>query len=366
MSSANDWDYMMFRLAGMDSAYIQSDPLAAEGELQVARSLGWLISLLLAFNFLCTTFAVSEIFFELRDYFPDFVFYVLFVIPIGVLWTFVLLVLVRFSLMVGHLGHESVVGKIQKLLAVFPIVITLGLLGFIASVPLQVKSLSHDLRYAQMIRHWDSLGESVLTIDLDFIALGSPDAHGCLKKFLDPKVFVDSVESIHQLSECREIYTSTLSSENTRLTYSRVIDSAIRSQLFKDGLISKSALGWQEAPALSMCITFLVAFLYVTPLLLRMFSSKRAMEYWQDDYHRFCLAREANIDADAHIVFDAKGKMKTIHRFYDVEKLQSVVKDAFGQQREIVENKIKKAHFDHNESLKIDKNFVVSDGGVGT
>jgi hypothetical protein len=139
------------------------------------------------------------------------------------------------------------------------------LLGVVASVPLQVSALGNDLRIAEILHHWDSLENNILSIDLSFASEGSPDSHGCLKPFLSPNIFANPSESIDKLAECRDIYTINLQNENARLSYSKTIDAALRSQLYMDGLIARSAYGWNKEPIASYLNTSLMVLLFNSP-----------------------------------------------------------------------------------------------------
>jgi hypothetical protein len=328
------------KLAGVDSNFLQSDEFVSSEEVTIGRSIGFLIFLIVLINFICSFFIFADIFVELRESISDYFYYPFFIFPLSIFYSFIMFSLIKFSMIIGHLGDLEPVKRIQKILGTLPVLFALSLLGVVASVPLQVSALGNDLRIAEILHHWDSLENNILSIDLSFASEGSPDSHGCLKPFLSPNIFANPSESIDKLAECRDIYTINLQNENARLSYSKTIDAALRSQLYMDGLIARSAYGWNKEPIASYFITSLMVLLFNSPLLIKLFSSKRASEYWQDDFHRYLLAVNSNIEVDAHVVFDASGEMKGIHRFYDDERLQEIVHNFFSKNKKKSESEL--------------------------
>lgn len=321
---ATGWDAFCFQVSGGDSRALEVHPDIAREERRIAHGYTALLIGLLVLNFVCTALSTYDVFIDLQPSLSFYGYLVVVVLPISLGWTLIVFSILRFLIQIGHDDNSDMWTRLRRILTMLPAWCILPLLGLMASVPLQVRALSDDIRLSSVMVHWERLSADLINIQLSQVRLKVLNQHECVTSLMRPEVVVTPTKSIVQVIECRGKVEADNSDPSLQAYSLRLLDS-INREIRDDGLIARLSLAIEAAPGTSWLIALIMMSLYSAPILVRMLARKRAYEYFQDDRARLDLMKVAGIELYAHEAFDQHGKSVPLHRYRSVEAQQRLV-----------------------------------------
>lgn len=336
---ATGWDAFCFRISGCDSRALEVHPDIAREERRVARGYTAVLLSLLALNFVCTALSTYDVFIDLRPSLSFYGYLAAVVLPISIVWTLIVFSILRFLIQIGHDDNSDMWTRVRRIFTMLPAWCILPLLGLMASVPLQVRALSDDIRLGSVMVHWERLSADLINIQLAQARLKVLNQHECVTSLMRPEVMVTPTKSIVQVIECRGKVEADSSDQSLQAYSLRLLD-AIHREIRDDGLIARSSLAFEAAPGTSWLIALIMISLYSAPILVRMLARKRAYEYFQDDRARLDLMNVSGIELYAHEAYDQYGKSVPLHRYRSVETQQRLVQATYEAEKMALLNQL--------------------------
>lgn len=349
-TSSSTWDTFCFLISGGDIKALEAHPNIADEERRIAQSYACILLGLTILNFFLTGLSAFDVFIDLQPRLGKPLYVGLVVLPVALFWSAVVFCVLRFLIQIGHDVTASLWVRVRRLLTMLPVWCLIPLLGVLASVPIQVRALSDDIRLSSMLVHWERLNANLLEIQLKKSRLEVPSHHECVEALMTSEVVVDPAESLIKIGKCHDLIHEE-SEDQAKLAHSRLLLDTIRNEIYDDGLVARVNLAYTVAPGASWLIALVMMCLFSFPVLTKALARKRAFEYMESDRGRRDLMITAGIELHAHEAFDEAARPIPLHRYRSVEEAQKQYQIDFEAKAQAIRDRLEQQRDDLLEKI---------------
>ena len=321
------FDRFCFQFVGTDVNLAYLSTFIDRDERLIARSTTVLILSVLITNFVCTYLGFYDIFFDLQEKLT-YSGYLMVIAFLALFWS--LIVFNWFRLMLNTIYQKATTRwrKMRRILILFPILIVFLILGFLASIPIQVRLLADDVRLEFILTKWLQLGDQLLEIELTQLSSPSKSMHPCVENVSRISILFELDNSLKEISQCElNIKNSIDGSVASEASLNAL--SLIRKTLTPQGIIDRSSAAFLVVPGESWILVMSMMLFFTSPALVRLMANRRPFEYLRDDAHRHLLTKKFLIELYSYDKFDEKGLSIPVVRYHGVEDAVKEMKQRY-------------------------------------
>ena len=195
------FDRFCFQFVGIDINLAYLSTFIDRDERLIARSTTLVILSVLITNFVCTCLGFYDIFFDLQEKLT-YSGYLMVIAFLALFWS--LIVFNWFRLMLSTIYQKATTRwrKMRRILILFPILVVFLILGFLASIPIQVRLLADDVRLEFILSKWLQLGDQLLEMELIQLNSPSKSMHPCVENVSRISILFELESSLKEISHC--------------------------------------------------------------------------------------------------------------------------------------------------------------------